>query len=131
MEVPPKSSILMGFSIVNPPFWATPIYGNLQKVNGNYTPTYNLAPVVFFVYANSARNQPSIPSTVDQIPVFHGISMVFPWYLQAKSPFSRHPLQPDGRDPAHRCHSPWRRTDHASHPPMLLLVTALFFGHED
>ena len=71
----------MGFSIVNPPFWATPIYGNLQKVNGNYTPTYNLAPVVFFVYANSARNQPSIPSTVDQIPVFHGISMVFPWYF--------------------------------------------------
>ena len=26
--VPPKSSILIGFSIVNHPFWGTPIFGN-------------------------------------------------------------------------------------------------------
>ena len=26
--VPPKSSILMGFSIINHPFWGTPIFGN-------------------------------------------------------------------------------------------------------
>ena len=57
---------------------------------------------------------------------FHGISMVFPWFAGEIPRFSRHPLQPDGRDPAHRCHSPWRRTDHASHPAMLLLVTAPF-----
>ena len=25
---PPKSSILMGFSIINHPFWGTPIFGN-------------------------------------------------------------------------------------------------------
>ena len=25
---PPKSSILIGFSIINPPFWGTPIFGN-------------------------------------------------------------------------------------------------------
>ena len=24
----PKSSILIGFSIINPPFWGTPIFGN-------------------------------------------------------------------------------------------------------
>ena len=26
----PKSSILIGFSIINHPFWGTPIYGNHQ-----------------------------------------------------------------------------------------------------
>ena len=28
----PKSSILIGFSIINHPFWGTPIFGNTQKV---------------------------------------------------------------------------------------------------
>ena len=27
---PPKSSILIGFSIINHPFWGTPIFGNTQ-----------------------------------------------------------------------------------------------------
>ena len=26
----PKSSILLGFSIINHPFWGTPIFGNIQ-----------------------------------------------------------------------------------------------------
>ncbi len=26
----PKSSILIGFSIINHPFWGTPIFGNTQ-----------------------------------------------------------------------------------------------------
>ena len=26
----PKSSILIGFSIINHPFWGTPIFGNIQ-----------------------------------------------------------------------------------------------------
>ena len=30
IEVPPKSSILIGFSIINHPFWGTPIFGNTQ-----------------------------------------------------------------------------------------------------
>ena len=29
--VPPKSSILIGFSIINHPFWGTPIFGNTYK----------------------------------------------------------------------------------------------------
>ena len=28
--VPPKSSILIGFSIINHPFWDTPIFGNIH-----------------------------------------------------------------------------------------------------
>ena len=28
----PKSSILIGFSIINHPFWGTPIFGNTQFV---------------------------------------------------------------------------------------------------
>ena len=27
---PPKSSILIGFSIINHPFWGTPIFGNIH-----------------------------------------------------------------------------------------------------
>ncbi len=30
MGNPPKSSILIGFSIINHPFWGTPIFGNTQ-----------------------------------------------------------------------------------------------------
>ena len=29
---PPKSSILIGFSITNHPFWGTPIFGNIHEV---------------------------------------------------------------------------------------------------
>ena len=30
--VPPKSSILIGFSITNHPFWGTPVFGNIHEV---------------------------------------------------------------------------------------------------
>ena len=33
MGVPPKSSRPAGFSIINPPFLDTPIYGNTHLVN--------------------------------------------------------------------------------------------------
>ena len=33
---PPKSSILIGFSIINHPFWGTPIFGNTHMYT-NYT----------------------------------------------------------------------------------------------
>ena len=41
---PPKSSILIGFSIINHPFWGTPIFGNTQ--NGKW-PTVLLDAFVF------------------------------------------------------------------------------------
>ena len=33
--VPPKSSILRGFSIINHPFWGTPIFGNIHLGSPN------------------------------------------------------------------------------------------------
>ena len=33
----PKSSILIGFSIINHPFWGTPIFGNTHIVQNIYT----------------------------------------------------------------------------------------------
>ena len=30
----PKSSILIGFSLINHPFWGTPIFGNTQLIFG-------------------------------------------------------------------------------------------------
>ena len=32
----PKSSILIGFSIINHPFWGTPIFGNIQLVKSSF-----------------------------------------------------------------------------------------------
>ncbi len=38
----PKSSILIGFSIINHPFWGTPIFGNthitLPETNSEFAP---------------------------------------------------------------------------------------------
>ena len=36
----PQSSILIGFSIINHPFWDTPIFGNTHMVNGSYLLKY-------------------------------------------------------------------------------------------
>ena len=33
MGTPPKSSILIGFSIINHPFWGSPIFGNTHMYN--------------------------------------------------------------------------------------------------
>ena len=35
MVVPPISSILIGFSIINHPFWGTPIFGNTHVLNSH------------------------------------------------------------------------------------------------
>ena len=32
-KIPPKSSILIGFSIINHPFWGTPMFGNTHIVD--------------------------------------------------------------------------------------------------
>ena len=39
---PPKSSILIGFSIINHPFWGTPIFGNthIGIIIKHYTDPY-------------------------------------------------------------------------------------------
>ena len=37
----PKSSILIGFSIINHPFWGTPIFGNTHKSWKNCTTASN------------------------------------------------------------------------------------------
>ena len=40
--VPPKSSILIGFSIINHPFWGTSIFGNTHLVTSNFLPFHLL-----------------------------------------------------------------------------------------
>ena len=42
---PPKSSILIGFSIINHPFWGTPIFGNIHIT---LCPSYFFLESVFF-----------------------------------------------------------------------------------
>ena len=41
---PPKSCILIGFSIINHPFWGTPIFGNTHYRFKNHTNHTNLVP---------------------------------------------------------------------------------------
>ena len=42
----PKSSILVGFSIINHPFWGTPIFGNthMKKLSNLHHQQYNNLP---------------------------------------------------------------------------------------
>ena len=41
----PKSSILIGFSIINHPFWDTPIFGNTQ-IDGHYLGQFMYTPLL-------------------------------------------------------------------------------------
>ena len=45
----PKSSILIGFSIRNHPFWSTPIFGNTQIVKVSDLVSHNVFHVFFFL----------------------------------------------------------------------------------
>ena len=49
----PKSSILLGFSIINHPFWGTPIFGNIHmKFSGQKTFFEDSGVKVFFFKTN-------------------------------------------------------------------------------
>ena len=54
----PKSSILIGFSIINHPFWGTPIFGNTYI----YIYLYPVSICVYFPlqWFNRGRNLPSL-----------------------------------------------------------------------
>ena len=45
----PKSSILIGFSIINHPFWGTPIFGNTHMI-------YTLSPIIMEVENGGLEN---------------------------------------------------------------------------
>ena len=51
--LPPKSSILIGISIINHPFWGTPIFGNTQIA-------LRFCAFVFFLGESSAAGSPSV-----------------------------------------------------------------------
>ena len=44
MVVPPNHPILIGFSIINHPFWGTPIFGNIHIV---FSVLVNISQVVY------------------------------------------------------------------------------------
>ena len=44
----PKSSILIGFSIINHPFWGTPIFGNTHDTS--YLCMYTIDIIIIYIY---------------------------------------------------------------------------------
>ena len=58
--VPPKSSILIGFSIINHPFWGTPIFGNTHIYTIIYM-IYLYIPRILFVQNLHKVQQPRRP----------------------------------------------------------------------
>ena len=48
----PKSSILIGFSILNRPFWGTPIFGNTHII----IKVLNILVIMSYIYLNWWRN---------------------------------------------------------------------------
>ena len=58
----PKSSILIGFSIINHPFWGAPIFGNTQMVIHSHPPiTISIAPRKYSMPGKPRF--PSLPNT--------------------------------------------------------------------
>ena len=86
----PKSSILIGFSIINHPFWGTSIFGN---THGPYLYTQNRKIWVCFTYnSHSTNSSLSSLSTLSQVPV--------QWWYPPPSPnppttvkHHRHPIK--------------------------------------
>ena len=60
----PKSSILVGFSIKNHPFWGTPIFGNMHIYI--YTVYISFSEEVF---TSCPGNYPSIPQRILDLPL--------------------------------------------------------------
>ena len=62
VAVPPKSSILIGFSIINYPFWGTPIFGNTHLFTYVYiyiyTHTWIPQESDFFLPLETTKNRP-------------------------------------------------------------------------
>ena len=54
--VPPKSSILIGFSIINHPFWGTPIFGNTHIGLGFSVVSWQTFPPWLFDFSWRPRN---------------------------------------------------------------------------
>ena len=63
----PKSSILIGFSIINHPFWGTPVFGNIHMATwtwrkvGQYIPLHS-APGASGILWLKIFNQPTVTS---------------------------------------------------------------------
>jgi len=60
---PPKSSILLGFSIINHPFWGTPIFGN---THGNLKGWRGVKNHDFFCY-NPPEDEKMVPLKSDHL----------------------------------------------------------------
>ena len=73
----PKSSILIGFSIINHPFWGTPIFGNTRIYPGSQ-PDYqkNSKPQFWMIYINSLPQKNSLWGKPSNFSMVFGL----PWY---------------------------------------------------
>ena len=62
----PKSSILIGFSIINHPFWGTPIFGNTHIVYCMYTGSvFQTVSIYNTIAAGAWCRTPSFGAEVD------------------------------------------------------------------
>ena len=66
----PKSSILIGFSITNHPFWGTPIFGNTHIASLRLVrPTFFSEPQVLGWENDPPRNPPNVRSDSGRVSV--------------------------------------------------------------
>ena len=69
----PKSSILIGFSIINHPFWGTPIFGNTHINNTSHvSPSWNIASCSFSCLVTFWRMFLALGTIVD----FQGLRLI-------------------------------------------------------
>ncbi len=63
---PPKSSILIGFSLINHPFWGTPIFGNTQISRNRFRSNHSLQSIIACLLILYRRKQPHMPHVTEK-----------------------------------------------------------------
>ena len=97
----PKSSILIGFSIINHPFWGTPIFGNTHLAKRSSWTAWRAlcfcmkihALIIFFGYVWSIKITPMVSwwlgSLAAGLSAIHSCSVPFMAFFQIAKPCSR------------------------------------------
>ena len=76
---PPRSSILIGFSIINHPFWGAPIFGNMHiKINSGNKILVTLQYTGWFISKNDNEKSPSLIGDTSSNCCFFQCHVSFP-----------------------------------------------------
>ena len=95
---PLKSSILIGCSIINHPFWSNPIVGNTRILPSKNSQSFWKKKTGPFDFHTTSKKTPT--SFTANSSAFAPLANL-PWFFYSTSPRGWMPAMPLGHDPAH------------------------------